>query len=333
METVDLIDFDGMYTGCDYDAETGLTYHWNRWRSEDGSAFISEDPARDGMNWYGYAGCNPMVYVDRTGLFYYTAEGQQSSTSNTPKTDTNDSSNKTPQNQSPNITGGGPSGEQTPPPVPNVETDGENKVSERKKAIIEQLKYLKEITDKEYTTPQERANAAKILRDEIRNKKKYNIDALFGLDEPFMNTVLRDFLNTSDTGLDYVYSDMKAEDGWSLVDQSAAKEHQRTSGDFKNQKWVNKDGREAIFRTDDGEIYTLVKGGSIEAEMDKGTYNYAKNTNRWYWDWTSLSEHGRWDMDPYFRQWNYTPVYRILLGHDFSSPGYNTHYEYMYKVE
>lgn len=80
-ETVDLIDFDGMYTGCDYDAEIGLTYHWNRWRSEDGSAFISEDPVRDGMNWYGYAGQNPMVYVDRIGLFYYTAEGQQSSTS------------------------------------------------------------------------------------------------------------------------------------------------------------------------------------------------------------------------------------------------------------
>ena len=57
METAD---FDGMYTGCDYDADTGLTYHWNRWRNEDGSAFISEDPARDGMNWYGYAGQNPM---------------------------------------------------------------------------------------------------------------------------------------------------------------------------------------------------------------------------------------------------------------------------------
>ena len=71
METVDLIDFDGMYTGCDYDAETGLTYHWNRWRSEDGSAFISEDPARDGANWYGYAGCNPMVYTDQTGLAPY----------------------------------------------------------------------------------------------------------------------------------------------------------------------------------------------------------------------------------------------------------------------
>lgn len=109
-ETVDLIDFDGMYTGCDYDAEIGLTYHWNRWRSEDGSAFISEDPARDGMNWYGYAGQNPMVYVDRIGLFYYTAEGQQSSTSNTPKTDKNNNSNKTPQNQGQDITGQGPTG-------------------------------------------------------------------------------------------------------------------------------------------------------------------------------------------------------------------------------
>ena len=68
-EVVDLIDFDGMYTGCDYDSATGLTYHWNRWRSEDGSSFISEDPARDGSNWYGYAGQNPMVYVDRIGLF------------------------------------------------------------------------------------------------------------------------------------------------------------------------------------------------------------------------------------------------------------------------
>lgn len=70
-ETVDLIDFDGMYIGCDYDAEIGLTYHWNRWRSEDGSCFISEDPIRDGTNWYGYAGQNPMVYVDPTGLAPY----------------------------------------------------------------------------------------------------------------------------------------------------------------------------------------------------------------------------------------------------------------------
>ena len=29
-------------------------------RSEDGSSFISEDPARDGANWYGDAGCKDL---------------------------------------------------------------------------------------------------------------------------------------------------------------------------------------------------------------------------------------------------------------------------------
>ena len=115
-----------MYTGCDYDAETGLTYHWNRWRSEDGSAFISEDPARDGSNWYGYAGQNPMVYVDPTGLAPYingVYDGPYNPDYNPgvpvegPKTNPNGM----PQNQTPNITG--PTGEQTPA-VPNVETDG-----------------------------------------------------------------------------------------------------------------------------------------------------------------------------------------------------------------
>lgn len=60
--------FDGMFTGKDIDPETGLTYHWNRWRSEDGSYFISEDPARDGINWYAYASENPLRFSDPTGL-------------------------------------------------------------------------------------------------------------------------------------------------------------------------------------------------------------------------------------------------------------------------
>ncbi|BDC93219.1 hypothetical protein TRBR_13160 [Treponema bryantii] len=67
-ETTNLIDFDGLYTGCDIDAETGLTYHWNRWRSEDGESWLSEDPIRDGLNWYGYAGQNPINWQDNTGL-------------------------------------------------------------------------------------------------------------------------------------------------------------------------------------------------------------------------------------------------------------------------
>ena len=31
--------------------------------------FLSEDPARDGVNWYLYAGGNPIVLVDSLGLF------------------------------------------------------------------------------------------------------------------------------------------------------------------------------------------------------------------------------------------------------------------------
>ena len=36
------------------------------------SSLSTQDPARDGSNWYGYVGQNPVVYVDPIGLFYYT---------------------------------------------------------------------------------------------------------------------------------------------------------------------------------------------------------------------------------------------------------------------
>lgn len=41
--------------------------------------FITQDPARDGSNWYGYCGQNPLSFIDTTGLFYYTENGQKSS--------------------------------------------------------------------------------------------------------------------------------------------------------------------------------------------------------------------------------------------------------------
>ena len=114
-------------TGKLLDENTNLYYFNARWYDSDIGRFISEDPARDGANWYGYAGCNPMVYVDRIGLFYYTGNVQQSS-NDTKQTDTvkSETPNGMPQNQSPNITG--LTGDKTPQvPVPNVEADGENR--------------------------------------------------------------------------------------------------------------------------------------------------------------------------------------------------------------
>lgn len=74
-EIVNRIEFTGMFTGKDIDSETGLTYHWNRWRSEDGSVWLSEDPARDGINWYGYCGNNPVMFLDLNGLWTRNSNG------------------------------------------------------------------------------------------------------------------------------------------------------------------------------------------------------------------------------------------------------------------
>lgn len=61
-------DFSGMFAGQDIDPDTRLTYHWNRWRSEDGTRWLSEDPIQAGINFYGYCGNNPMGFVDPWGL-------------------------------------------------------------------------------------------------------------------------------------------------------------------------------------------------------------------------------------------------------------------------
>ena len=65
------LEISALFAGKEIDSETGLTYHWNRWRNEEGDAFISEDPIRDGYNWYGYALGNPFKYADGTGLATY----------------------------------------------------------------------------------------------------------------------------------------------------------------------------------------------------------------------------------------------------------------------
>jgi RHS repeat-associated protein len=57
------------FTGKEYDGDSGLYYFNARWYEADLGRFISEDPARDGGNWYVYAGNNPLRYVDPSGMF------------------------------------------------------------------------------------------------------------------------------------------------------------------------------------------------------------------------------------------------------------------------
>ena len=60
----DLINF----TGYTYDRVMGV--YLSRFRVYDpiNRRFISEDPIRDGLNWYAYVGNNPIMYVDPLGL-------------------------------------------------------------------------------------------------------------------------------------------------------------------------------------------------------------------------------------------------------------------------
>jgi len=62
------IAFEGMFAGEDIDPDTGLTYQWNRWRSEDGSRWLSEDPIQAGSNYYNYCANSPLNFTDPWGL-------------------------------------------------------------------------------------------------------------------------------------------------------------------------------------------------------------------------------------------------------------------------
>ena len=46
----------------------GLYYMRARYYSPEMGRFVNEDPIRDGLNWFAYAGGNPITYFDPTGL-------------------------------------------------------------------------------------------------------------------------------------------------------------------------------------------------------------------------------------------------------------------------
>ena len=56
------------YSGEYLDEESGLIYLRARYYDPSVGRFISEDPIRDGMNWYAYCGNSPVMMVDPSGL-------------------------------------------------------------------------------------------------------------------------------------------------------------------------------------------------------------------------------------------------------------------------
>ena len=56
------------YCGEYYDKETGDIYLRNRYYAPCIGRFITEDPIKDGFNWYVYVGNNPVSFVDPCGL-------------------------------------------------------------------------------------------------------------------------------------------------------------------------------------------------------------------------------------------------------------------------
>ena len=55
------------YCGEYYDSESGLIYLRNRYYDSRDGRFITEDPVKDGMNWYVYCDNNPVTRIDSTG--------------------------------------------------------------------------------------------------------------------------------------------------------------------------------------------------------------------------------------------------------------------------
>ncbi|HOX92525.1 MAG TPA: RHS repeat-associated core domain-containing protein, partial [Spirochaetales bacterium] len=56
------------YTGKDWDEDAGLYYYNARWYDPELGRFTTEDPIRDGTNWYVYVNNRPLNLVDPSGL-------------------------------------------------------------------------------------------------------------------------------------------------------------------------------------------------------------------------------------------------------------------------
>ncbi|MDO4302186.1 MAG: polymorphic toxin type 44 domain-containing protein, partial [Clostridia bacterium] len=70
------------YCGEYLDKESGLIYLRNRYYDSESGRFITEDPIKNGNNWYSYCGGNPVMFLDPLGLFDYNTRLSYSQTYN-----------------------------------------------------------------------------------------------------------------------------------------------------------------------------------------------------------------------------------------------------------
>ena len=61
--------FTASFTGKLYDEDAGMYYFNARWYDSELGRFVTQDPARDGVNWYAYCNGNPVKFIDPTGLY------------------------------------------------------------------------------------------------------------------------------------------------------------------------------------------------------------------------------------------------------------------------
>ena len=66
------------YCGEYYDDENDMVYLRNRYYNSTTGRFITEDPVKDGLNWYSYCGGNPVIFVDSLGLARHVDENGNS---------------------------------------------------------------------------------------------------------------------------------------------------------------------------------------------------------------------------------------------------------------
>ena len=64
------------YYGQYYDYESDMTYLRARYYDSSIKRFITEDPAKDGLNWYAYCDNNPVMMFDPSRLAIYVPENQ-----------------------------------------------------------------------------------------------------------------------------------------------------------------------------------------------------------------------------------------------------------------